>query len=245
MDRRQFSGRDVFVVDAHHEVLAAWSDVRARLGFPPHLVSFDSRTDSHRAFIRHLGLSWDSPESVQSGEPLVRKVRFDDPTSISHAIGKLAHDEHIDCAHRAGIVDRVFIFLGAGPDGVHLPETRVFFDHCLPTCTKMPHDDECFRLLADNVLEPVLLLPRIEVVNADLGAPLEDVAYIMDIDLDVFRTRRAATTDDPSLFRRLLHHATAITIAREPGCVEDLRLEGEDITSDELEALMLDHIQRA
>jgi hypothetical protein len=82
-------------------------------------------------------------------------------------------------------------------------------------------------------------------MNADLGQPIESTKYILDIDLDVFLTRRSATPNDPTLFRRFLANAAAITIAREPNCVEDLRLEGEDITSNELEALMLEHIQQA
>jgi hypothetical protein len=67
----------------------------------------------------------------------------------------------------------------------------------------------------------------------------------LDIDLDVFLTRRAAAPHDSSLVRQLLHHASGITIAREQACVEELRLAGEDITPKELEALVIDHIQHA
>jgi len=41
---------------------------------------------------------------------------------------------------------------------------------------------------------------------------------------------------DPSFFRRLICYAKAITIARERGWVEELRLDGEEITSEHLEA---------
>ena len=103
MDHQQINGRDVFIVDAHHEVLAAWAHVRERLGFPPHLLSFDSHTDCHRAFMRHLRCPYDDPALVLKGNPLLQKVRFADPVSISDAITLLAHDEHIDCARRADI----------------------------------------------------------------------------------------------------------------------------------------------
>ena len=45
-----------------------------------------------------------------------------------------------------------------------------------------------------------------------------------------------ATPADPSLFGRLICYAKAITIARERGSVEKLRLDGEEITSEDLEA---------
>ena len=243
MNCNVINGQRVYVVEAHHEVLEAWAEVRRSLASPPHLISFDSHTDSHRAFLRYLGLPWDSPELVERGEPLVRKIQLDDPASISRAIAQLAHDEHIDCAQRAGIIDRVFIFLGAVGRYVPLPNTTVFDDICLPTCSKLSHDDDCQRLLADHILEPVILRPRIDAVNADLGTRAEDTAYILDVDLDVFLTRKAAAPADPSLFRQLLRHAKAITIAREPSCVEGLRLE--EITAEELEALVIDHIQHA
>jgi hypothetical protein len=245
MDCKEINGKKVFIVDAHHEALAAWAEGRRSIKFAPHLISFDSHTDSHRAFLKHLGLHWDSPELVEQGEALVRKTKFDDAASISRAIEHLAHDEHIDCARRVGIISRVFIFLGAIGDGVRLPNTKVFDDDCLPNCSKLAHDDECQRLLADHLLEPLILRPRINSVSTELGMPIEDAAYILDIDLDVFLTRRAATPHDPSLFRQLLHHAKAITIAREPDCVEVLRLAGEDITPGELEALVNEHIEHA
>ena len=101
--------QDLFVVNRHQEVLAAWAKIRLDLGFPPHLVSFDSHTDSHRAFLRHLRLASDSTELVERGEPLVQQIRIDDAGSILTAINLLASDEHIDCARRARIIDRVFI----------------------------------------------------------------------------------------------------------------------------------------
>jgi hypothetical protein len=115
-----------------------------------------------RAFLKHLGLRWDSPQLVERGEALVRNIHFDDPASISRAIEHLAHDEHIDwAAQRAGIISRAFIFLGAIGDGARLPNSDVFDDNCLTNCSKPSHDDDCQRLLADHILEPVILRPRI------------------------------------------------------------------------------------
>lgn len=77
---------------------------------------------------------------------------------------------------------------------------------------------------------------------AQLGKSLEQTAYISDIDLDVFRTRRAVMPDDPRPFRRLIAGAKAITIARDRGWVERLWLGDEEIARSELGALVLDHI---
>jgi hypothetical protein len=227
---------------AIRKVLAGWAKVRLALGFPPHLLSFDSQTDLHCAFLRHLQLAWDSTELVERGDPLIRQIQVEDASTISTAIQLLASDEHIDCARRAGIIDRVFIFLGARTGRLQLPETTIFEDRWLPTCSKRTHDDDCLRTLVDHVLEPIVLGPRIDAVVTRIGKPLDQIPYILDIDLDVFRTRRAATPNDPRLFRQLVTHAKAITVACEPGWVERLWLGKEEIASDELEALVLDHI---
>jgi hypothetical protein len=244
LNKIRINGFDVFFVEHRHEALAEWAEVRLNLKSPPDLLSFDSHTDCHRAFLRHLALPWDSLEVVEGGQPLVEQISaMMNPASIRRAIALLANDEHIDCARQSGIIDRVLIFLGAGHGGVRLPGTTVFEDSCLPNCVKVTHDDDCMRLLADHVLEPVLLGPRIDSMIREIGQPLGEFSYILDIDLDLFRTRRATTPADPSLFRRLISFAGAVTIARESDWVERLSLDDEAITSEELEAIMIDHIR--
>jgi len=57
------------------------------------------------------------------------------------------------------------------------------------------------------------------------SAEIEDIKsipYVLDIDLDYFRTIKSLTPDDPSAFHDLIRRAVAITIATEPDYVHDL-----------------------
>jgi len=57
-------------------------------------------------------------------------------------------------------MDRVFIFLRMESTGVHIQGLTVSVDICLLTWPKMRHAADSQRLLADHVLQPVLLRPR-------------------------------------------------------------------------------------
>lgn len=69
---------------------------------------------------------------------------------------------------------------------------------------------------------------------------------ILDIDLDVFHSRKAITPDDPSTLHRLVRNAVAITIATEPECVEELWHDEDDrMDSDGLLIELMRHIDAA
>jgi hypothetical protein len=77
-------------------------------------------------------------------------------------------------------------------------------------------------------------------------AYLEAAPYILDIDLDVFHTRRAISPLDSTTFYRLIKNAVAITIATEAACVEDLWLDDDDVmTSEDLLRELMAHIDQA
>jgi hypothetical protein len=121
---------------------------------------------------------------------------------------------------------------------------------CIPDCEKSQDDDECLRLQYDAAIDSVYLRQQLSVGNemATTGAgrgSCYDRPYVLDIDLDVFHTRKAVTPADPSVFHELIRGAVAITIARENDCVSDLQLEGEDLTSSWLLDQVLDHIRQA
>ncbi len=237
--------KEVSIVDEHHHAMAAWAEIRTRIEYAPTLITFDSHPDLHIAFMRHLRLAFDSPKLPGASAPLVGDIKFDDPQKVDGAIQRLANDEHIDCARRAGIIGDVFVSLGVESGNVRLPGVVVFDDGCVPWCRKKIHDDDCFRRHADHVIEGRLIRPRVKKILKRVGRRFDTFPYILDIDLDVFRTRKSAAPEDEETFHDLIRHATAITIAREPGCVESLRLDGETITATDLEGALLDHIERA
>ena len=121
------------------------------------------------------------------------------------------------------------------PFTYNVPENRIFI------CDSVSPWDEC--------LESKLLGSRIDqlkkmVVGAGLSW-CEDASYILDIDLDFFRTKRSIDPSDTAVFYRLLRGATAITIALEPQCVSDGWEDEEVCDGDFLLQMIFKHIGRA
>ena len=69
--------------------------------------------------------------------------------------------------------------------------------------------------------------------------------FILDIDLNYFRTSAAIHPADWETFYSLVRKVHAITIAPEPECVEDARLDGKAITSALLLPLLMNIIHEA
>ncbi len=120
---------------------------------------------------------------------------------------------------------------------------------CAIGCEKVPHDDACEVEQANQALESIYLNHELVTANAMANSvgmdSVEAVPYILDIDLDYFHSKRAINPDDPEVFYRLIRNSIAITVAREPKCVEELRHNGSDVTADSLLARLIEHIEAA
>lgn len=53
---QNIGGKDVYVVDDHHQDLAPWALVRHQLGQAPNLITIDHHTDVYEAFLGHARL---------------------------------------------------------------------------------------------------------------------------------------------------------------------------------------------
>lgn len=76
---------------------------------------------------------------------------------------------------------------------------------------------------------------------------IEDIRlspFILDIDLDYFRTIAALSPQDPTIFYELVNKAVAITIATEPSFVERLKLDSQ-LTSSYALQKVIEHIKIA
>lgn len=103
-------GKDVYVVDDHHQALAPWALIRRRLERAPNLITIDHHTDVHEAFLGHAHL-----ETYESGgdawalaRDLIKRIDWQDDESLLWAIDHLRHDEHIDAATLSGILNYAF-----------------------------------------------------------------------------------------------------------------------------------------
>jgi len=131
-----------------------------------------------------------------------------------------------------------------------VPANQIFEvkETCFVGCPVTPHTDSCIRPFADQAIESTMLRRLIETANTMARAVrLEDVTavpFVLDIDLDYFRTIASLSPADGSVFHGLIRNAVAITIATEPRFVEALRLDPE-LTSDYSLARLREHVDKA
>ena len=108
----------------------------------------------------------------------------------------------------------------------------------------MPHDDDCLKPSADQAIESVMLEQLIKTANnMACAAEIEDVtgvSYVLDIDLDYFRTKDALSPKDATIFHGLIRNAVAVTIATEPKFVLMERLDS--VTSNYSLEKIIQHI---
>jgi len=102
--------------------------------------------------------------------------------------------------------------------------------YCLPTCEKTTHDDNCQLDCAAKAIDDVFIEPAIEYIN-QLN-PSFFSYFILDIDLDYFRSINSFFSKNTNRFKWLIKNAIAITIAKESDCVELCRLDGDPITAE-------------
>lgn len=232
------NGRNVYVAEKHHHVLAAWAAHRRTVAGPPHLITLDDHTDLQDAFLGACAPPLSSKESAKEAQACrakkIEKIDFRNQVTVENAIRELRYDEHIDCAQKTQIIDKVFVYLGLRSGGRARARQYVYQRPCLPECKLLEHTSRCVRKHADALLDPKVLDPWILQTQIEIGL-LEQAKYILDIDLDYFRTSQGAQPANPSAFHKLVRHAQLITIAREPSCVKDGRLPKEKITSDSLQ----------
>ncbi|MBD3557527.1 UPF0489 family protein [Planktothrix sp. FACHB-1355] len=105
------------------------------------------------------------------------------------------------------------------------------------------------RKHADIAIEAHYLKSKLAVIER-MNMSLEegsvfDSGYILDIDLDYFRTKKSISPEKPAEFYKLIRNAEIITVALEPEYVQSEKLQGEDITSEFLLEKLLNHISSA
>lgn len=110
-------------------------------------------------------------------------------------------------------------------------------------------DDETEKEHYDKAIESTYLNSKITVINemaASIGiTTLLETKFILDIDLDYFKTSKSISPDSTEMFYKIVRAAAAITIAKETVFVESVKYPGEEINSESLLNAVIDHIGRA
>jgi hypothetical protein len=275
VEHRVVGNKRVFIFENHAYALYAWAKGAISSEPPPALLTLDHHTDTRAAFLHYshnLHPSDDAAANTLRGS-LCQQIDKSDLTTITSVIWNLRHDEHIDAAIRSDILAWAFVIQNMDQTGSKsveqingqalaaatcecemsytTPNNKIFISSGKDTLTGQERAEtgSVERRHCDRALETSHLLMKLTILKHmahSSGTPwIDEYPFILDFDLDYFRTLQSINPADGSLFIDLIRRAQFITIAKETLCVEQLRLAGETITSDTLLSKMLTHIASA
>lgn len=228
----------VYITWSHHHVIKEWFRYQ---GTGAHLLSFDYHTDFHESFISQ---DWNPlTHSCEDNRPqyLTKHIPC---RNVDAAIKDLKNDEHIDFAIRSGMIEKAFVFshncnsfcdgrvLSVPNRQKQIVQAQIFLycEVCHPLATPQPYDDSTEAKMAKIVTTDAALS---EVVKTFCQYGFNQHNYILDFDCDFIRDKDAMTHGNFQMLMNLIKGARAITIAREPTCVDDCS--GQTLSYEEIE----------
>jgi hypothetical protein len=146
------------------------------------------------------------------------------------ALDGLYHDEHIDLAIRAGIFKHAFVIQHSHYE--LLPEWQEQNMTVFPTeidcsiASKNERDEYYALSLEDDFIERQLnQIPK--------EFSLQNHPYVLDIDLDYFKTKKSLMPESSKQIKKLIDHSVGVTIAKESDWVQRLFTD-EQMSTDEM-----------
>ena len=103
----KIKGKDIFIVDSHHEALLPWSYCRRNIDIAPDLMTFDYHVDLHEPFQKRT--STNGGPDLKLRNELINGLDYNNCDSVANAINNLCYDEQINTAIDAGIIDKAFV----------------------------------------------------------------------------------------------------------------------------------------
>jgi hypothetical protein len=221
----EINGKRVFICEHHHHVLKFWSEFKER---KPYLLTFDHHTDLHRAFqgeLNRISLqekfkSQDAWDEAQNN--LLTKLIDNN----FYSIDELKHDEHIDAAIKLGFINKALVYSYDSyrnrPDRVYCINGNDNYLNQLVINNPRNYDNN------NEVIDSKELIDNFKLFNLCLPQEAWIDNFILDIDLDFFKTCKSIKPDDVSFFKMLIEKSIAISIAKESVFVNSWKREFDD-----------------
>ena len=147
----------------------------------------------------------------------------------------LRHDEHFDYALKCGIIQDALLLTHEDFSIDHDRRLRIIHED------PEEHSIEALRSYYGKALESNYLKHLFDLA----GVPGMKKPFILDIDLDYFKTAHSVAPEDSAVFDSLIRNASAITISRETDWVRLLNMDFDrTLNSDFFQNRVLGHIQR-
>ena len=207
MEKIILGGKETFIVAEHHQVLPIWQSFYEQNGIAPAVVTLDHHTDTLPSFSRI---------STQNSN-----FKIPSNLKIDEILKFLQHDEHIDYALKSGMVKSSVIIAHTQSEIVADERITLLSDGFLSD--EIPLNDPKLITYFDSALEDEFLK------QFELFFPQKP--YILDIDLDYFKTFRSLEPKNFSIFRRLAENAEIITLSREEIWIKLLTFEDSNFNS--------------
>ena len=134
--------------------------------------------------------------------------------NMSASVGILHHDEHFDYAVKRGLIAGAILITHENFSlANHNPALEII--HNPPGESKSEKELYYSQILETDFLENALAQAKTKLTDN----------YILDIDLDCFKTEKSVHPDNPKLFHSLIKNARAITICLERDWVRLLNMD--------------------
>jgi hypothetical protein len=218
---RPLRGRPTSIFENHATAILPWAELKKDIKEDLYLITLDHHTDTNPSYLRSLfqQVGRNLPLMEELRKERVDSINISSSESMLKALDGLYHDEHIDLSIRCGIFKRAFVIQHSHHS--LLPEWEkqsmtVFPTECDLSVTSNDDRDRYF----DRALEDDFLTRQLH--QLPLAFSLKKHPYILDIDLDYFKTKKSLIPVQSECIKHLIDQASAITIAKESEWVQRL-----------------------